>query len=244
MVKKLRGIEEVQAVVTQAQRRYESSRGKSKSRELLGQFSALLCHYDNIIEVFVQHHPEYVALAWGAMKFLFVVSDISSSLQQCHMSRLTFMSSFQTFINYEHAVSALAKGLYRIGSVLPRVGLAFVLYPTKRMKCAVAELYAYILRFLIRARGWYGEGRLKHVWHSISRPPELRYSDLMEEIKERSEIVDQLAVSGARAEQREIHRKLDAETSQLSGLREQIRQMREAMSGNKCPPPGEVMSND
>ena len=27
------------------------------------------------MDVIVQHHPEYVALAWGAMKFLFKVSD-------------------------------------------------------------------------------------------------------------------------------------------------------------------------
>lgn len=26
------------------------------------------------MDVLVQHHPEYVALAWGAMKLLFVVS--------------------------------------------------------------------------------------------------------------------------------------------------------------------------
>ena len=31
-------------------------------------------YYGNIFDVFAQHHPEYVALAWGAMKFLFVVS--------------------------------------------------------------------------------------------------------------------------------------------------------------------------
>lgn len=27
-----------------------------------------------IFDVFAQHHPEYVSLAWGTMKFLFIVS--------------------------------------------------------------------------------------------------------------------------------------------------------------------------
>jgi len=27
-----------------------------------------------VFDVFVQHYPEYVSLAWGAFKFLFVVS--------------------------------------------------------------------------------------------------------------------------------------------------------------------------
>ena len=27
------------------------------------------------MDVLVQHHPEYTALAWGAMKFVSVVSD-------------------------------------------------------------------------------------------------------------------------------------------------------------------------
>jgi len=31
-------------------------------------------YYGNIFDVLAQHHPEYVALAWGAMKFLLVVS--------------------------------------------------------------------------------------------------------------------------------------------------------------------------
>lgn len=40
----------------------------------LSKFSSRARFYSNIIDVLVQHHPEYVSLAWGAMKFLFVVS--------------------------------------------------------------------------------------------------------------------------------------------------------------------------
>lgn len=33
-----------------------------------------------IFDVYAQHHPEYVSLAWGTMKFLFIVS-LSSILR-------------------------------------------------------------------------------------------------------------------------------------------------------------------
>lgn len=36
--------------------------------------SQRLLYYGNIMDVLVQHHPEYVSLVWGAMKFIFGVS--------------------------------------------------------------------------------------------------------------------------------------------------------------------------
>lgn len=54
-------------------REYESSRNQ-KLKKWLARVSSRLMHYSNIFDVLAQHHPEYVALAWGAMKFLFVVS--------------------------------------------------------------------------------------------------------------------------------------------------------------------------
>lgn len=53
---------------------YESKRSNSSARKWLQKFSRRVTHYSNILDVFVQHHPEYVALVWGAMKFLFLVS--------------------------------------------------------------------------------------------------------------------------------------------------------------------------
>jgi hypothetical protein len=31
-------------------------------------------YYSVIMDTLSQHHPEYVSLAWGAIKFLFIVS--------------------------------------------------------------------------------------------------------------------------------------------------------------------------
>ena len=94
-------------------------------------------------------------------------------------------------------LSSLAKGLSKIAECLPRVDLVTVLYPTKRMKRAVADLYANAMRFLIRAQDWYREGKLLHALHSITRLVELRYKDLIEDIKECSINIDKLALAGS-----------------------------------------------
>ena len=50
------------------------SKAKAKARLWLTEISETLVYYGNIFDVMVQHHPEYVSLAWGTFKLLFVVS--------------------------------------------------------------------------------------------------------------------------------------------------------------------------
>ena len=97
----------------------------------------------------------------------------------------------------------------QIADLLPRVEFTSIIYPTNRMREAIAQLFASMLRFLIRARDWYEEGKLRHFIHSITRPVELRYSDLLEQITDNSRIIDQLAKSGQQAELRVVHSKID-----------------------------------
>jgi hypothetical protein len=73
LAKRTATLQDLEYVVKIAQKDYESSRN-TKAKKWLERFSSRLMYYGNIFDVLVQHHPEYVALAWGAMKFLFVVS--------------------------------------------------------------------------------------------------------------------------------------------------------------------------
>ncbi|KAE8452953.1 hypothetical protein EG329_012140 [Mollisiaceae sp. DMI_Dod_QoI] len=197
------GMNDMLKTVKNAQTTYDTTRKDSKVRERLGIFGSRLLYYGNIIEVLAQHHPEYVALAWGAMKFVFV-----------------------TFMNHEATISALTKALCQIGDSLPRLELAIILYPTKRMMQAVAELYAYVIKFLIRAQNWYKENKLEHAWHSFSRPVDIRYKDLIEEIRVRSETITALAVTGSQAEQRDMHRKLQMELEHNQALRREVQEIK------------------
>lgn len=132
-------------------------------------------------------------------------------------------------MNHENAIASLSKGISRIADALPRVELVSLLYPTKRMRDAVEELYAYILRFFIRAHDWYREGTLRHILHSITRPAELRYQDLAEQIARCSLNIDQLAVSGSQVELREVHKSLEAVTSQLERSDNVLQEMKAMM---------------
>jgi hypothetical protein len=67
-------IADVQEEVTKAQERYSLRSKDSKVRKWLSRFSAGVLYYGRILDVLVQHHPEYVSLAWGTTKLLFVVS--------------------------------------------------------------------------------------------------------------------------------------------------------------------------
>ena len=100
---------------------------------------------------------------------------------------------------------SLAKGLCQIGDSLPQIELFTVLYPTMKLKQAVSELYALVIRFLMRARDWYQESKPMHVLHSLTRPVELRYADLIEDIAACTQVVYRLASAAAQAEQRDMH---------------------------------------
>ena len=66
-------LQDVLDAVIAAKKHYQNRRTGSKTRECLAAFSARVCYYGNIMDVMVQHHPEYVSLVWGAMKLLFGV---------------------------------------------------------------------------------------------------------------------------------------------------------------------------
>jgi hypothetical protein len=70
--------------VNTSKKAYES-KPNSKARKWLSILSSRVIHYGDIMNVLVQHHPEYVSLAWGAMKFLFLVSSIKTS--ECRNTR-------------------------------------------------------------------------------------------------------------------------------------------------------------
>ena len=74
MASQLSDIAELKSLVVDAQRRHPSMSEHGSLRKWLQRFSSRITHYGYILDVLVSHHPEYVALAWGAMKFLFIVS--------------------------------------------------------------------------------------------------------------------------------------------------------------------------
>ncbi|RTE80427.1 hypothetical protein BHE90_005043 [Fusarium euwallaceae] len=184
--------------------KYEAEAGSSKTRKWLQRFSETICHYNQVLDIFVQHHPEYVALVWGTMKLLFI-----------------------TVVNHADTLKLLSKSLLEVAQRLPRVEILSVLYPTKQLRLAVESLYAAILEFLLIAHAWCNESKFCHIYHSLTRPHALRYNDLLERIADCSNNINELANVGSHTEIRIMH------ASHTSKLDEIIKALEDSESDRK-----------
>lgn len=72
------------------------------------------------------------------------------------------------------------------------------------MKDALSKLYAYIIMFLRLCVRWYSRSPIGRLWDALKSPYELQYKDLIDQIKVSSDVVEQFANAGARAEIRDI----------------------------------------
>lgn len=138
--------------------------------------------------------------------------------------------SIQAVLNHENAIANIAKALTRIGEALPRIELAARLFPTTRMTKTVEKLYSHIIQFLVRSHSWYREGKLKHILHSVTRPFELVYQDLLNQIEGCSREIEQLAVSGAQFELREVHSSLKIMAARMERTESTMIEMRNSLA--------------
>jgi hypothetical protein len=62
--------------VERAEAAYSARRSKGRCARLLRKLSSRIMHYSGVLDMLSQHHPEYVALAWGAVKLVLIVGDM------------------------------------------------------------------------------------------------------------------------------------------------------------------------
>lgn len=72
---------DVEKAIIFAKEKYEKKSPKSRARKWLTACSSRLMYYSVIMDTLSQHHPEYVSLAWGAIKFVFIVGR--SNISKC-----------------------------------------------------------------------------------------------------------------------------------------------------------------
>ncbi|KAI0401356.1 hypothetical protein F4802DRAFT_580431 [Xylaria palmicola] len=192
----------VLASIKDAQVLYEARKGDSSTRQLLVDLSEKIHHYGGIMDVLVQHHPEYVSLVWGAMKVLFV-----------------------GIVNHKNLIDRLSTGLCEIGDLPPRAEIMLQLYPTVQTKQIIIALYTNILEFLLRALRWYQESKIMHAVHAITKPVELRYADILAKISSLSRKLLETALVSSLAEQRDMHNKIREQLSRQASLQTSIGQL-------------------
>ncbi|KAF1969108.1 hypothetical protein BU23DRAFT_653787 [Bimuria novae-zelandiae CBS 107.79] len=133
----------------------------------------------------VQHHPEYVSLAWGSLKLV-----------------------FGTVLEHERLGSTIVSALSGVGEALLRIELAESLYPTEKMKDTIVTLNCHIMTFLCLALDWYTSSSFSRAVQSVTRPAALRYQDVIEDINKTLVKVTDLATVGSQAEQRDMHEEM------------------------------------
>ena len=69
-------LQDVLDSVVAAKLHYEERCTSNKARDCLSAFSKRVHHYGHIMDVMVEHHPEYASLVWGAMKLFFGVGKL------------------------------------------------------------------------------------------------------------------------------------------------------------------------
>ncbi|KAL1864584.1 hypothetical protein Daus18300_007601 [Diaporthe australafricana] len=193
IIKLHNSLEDVQNSVKKCIADYEAIKPDSKALKWLRQLSEKVIFYEGVVDVIIQQHPESVSLIWGGMKFFFL-----------------------GVINHEKTVKGLAKALSEIGDALPRVKIRADMFPTNKMEIATSRLCADILKFLTRAHKWYCEGRLKRAFHSFTQPFDLRYADILEDIRRNSSVVQDLAACGQMVELRHVNKKIDKTLSTVT----------------------------
>lgn len=83
------------------------------------------------------------------------------------------------------------------------------------MKMAIESLYSCIMEFLLISHSWCNESKFKHIYHSFTRPHELRYNDLLQRIETCAGNINELATVGSQTELRVMH---DTQSSKLNEI--------------------------
>ncbi|KAI4612434.1 hypothetical protein J4E80_007167 [Alternaria sp. BMP 0032] len=178
-------------VVEEAKRKYdEKSKEHTGMRHSLEKISSRIMHYSKVLDMWAQHHPEYVALAWGAVKLVLTIEIL--------------IDHIKGIINRANLVQKLSQALVAIANVLPRMDLSADLYRTEDMEAALSRLYAHLILFFHRCVQWYNRSSLGRLRSAITSPFELDYQELVEQIQLSSKAVDDLASAGSRAEIRDV----------------------------------------
>ncbi|KAL8953357.1 MAG: hypothetical protein Q9222_000784 [Ikaeria aurantiellina] len=190
--------------------RASSGKGCAKAKIWLASLSARVVHYGNIFDVLVQHHPEYVSLAWGTFKLIFVAVQ-----------------------NHEELISKISKHATRLANLLPQQNALLLLYPTNSMREAVAQQFASLLKFFRLAIQFYKDSRLKHAWKAFVQPWSLAFQDIYDTVATQAEKVKELAALAAKAELRDAHIQIaesrmvsDRMSNDIINLRSTVEQMK------------------
>ena len=130
-----------------------------KFRKARSNVSATLYIYSQHLDVLVNSAPEYVSLAWGAIKILLIADVNHSKLRSCVADHLMEMSR-----------------KFRLVETLT------VYIPSSNMVTALSEAYANFSRFLEKCVKYYSENKFMTAVNAFARPWEARFQPSVDRV--------------------------------------------------------------
>ncbi|KAF9870939.1 hypothetical protein CkaCkLH20_11611 [Colletotrichum karsti] len=181
------------------------SRSSSPFMSGLNGLSKRIRFYGQVFDTLSQHHPEYVSLVWGMMKFILMVSSQPIDPKPLQGPSVHVLTTFQGIIEYANTVAQFSQELSNIAEILSIVKVSADLYQTDQMKDAVANLYAQVLLFLRKATKWYTLRRARRVLSTLWTPYEIKYKAIAEEIKACALSINRISDMEERVELRDVN---------------------------------------
>ncbi|OJD32560.1 nacht domain protein [Diplodia corticola] len=203
-------MDDVQRIVHHTQAEYDKrGRGRKRVLQWLHSFSIRIAHYERVLDALAQHHPEYVSLAWGALKLVFTYA--------------------KGIINHHELVEKLAEALASIGDILAQVKLTAELYQTERMGQAIAQLYVCIIKFFVKVIIWYKHGSGTRMVLSIFNPFDVSFKNTLEQLRDVTDTINNLANQANQAEVRDIHGIVREVNGKLHDVQGRVQDMRDTI---------------
>ncbi|KAI0431097.1 hypothetical protein F5Y09DRAFT_330615 [Xylaria sp. FL1042] len=194
-------IEDVVCQVRIAEAKY-STRQNGKAWKWVTRLSGKIMFYAEVLDVIAQHHPEYVSLAWGAFKFVFI-----------------------GVLSHETLIRELTKAMTRVADVVRHAQVQFMLYPTDELVEYMSDLYSHIMSFAIRAVEWYQKGKIAHALAAFASPFQLKFRDIVEDIYETSRKINRWAMTMNHVEIRQMRQQLTETAKALESAHIERREM-------------------
>lgn len=72
LVNSVTSAHDIHVLIDESLEKHSAENKSSKAKDWLSHGRSKSHHYDNIMDVLIEHHSEYAALAWGAMKILLI----------------------------------------------------------------------------------------------------------------------------------------------------------------------------
>ncbi|KAI0114169.1 hypothetical protein F4776DRAFT_638432 [Hypoxylon sp. NC0597] len=156
-------LEEVRKIAEEIQSNSDKRNSEKKLRSMvnngLRKFCETSLYYSSIMDTLIQHNPEWIILAWGAVKFMLMIP-----------------------IEYQRVKENIAMHLGSLGEKFAVVHIFTQFFPSANIIDAAAAMYTSFAEFLEVSVRWLSDNLFKRIIKSTFRPFDTSLKPILEKI--------------------------------------------------------------